>query len=127
MPYTDHRIKAAVLLGIAIAIVLMLILAGCGTHYHIEKKPDGSIVADTRSSRSYEYFDLAYNPTTGMFRVIAVGVTDDTAKIVEVAVGGLENVIVSSLVMPGQNASSAEWDSYITSHNAAVNEAIKTN
>jgi hypothetical protein len=117
------KAKAAIICG----ILALFVLTGCGTRYHIEKKLDGTIVADTRSSRSYQYFDLAYNPTTGMFRVIAVGVTDDTAKIVEVAVGSLENIVVSSLQMPGQNSSHEEWDAYFQKHNAAVNEAIKTN
>jgi hypothetical protein len=97
------------------SILALFTLTGCGTHYHIEKFADGRIVADTRSSRSYEYFDLAYNPDTGMFRVIAVGVTDDTAKIVEVAVGSLENVATGYMGLmaptwPG--ATEKDWELY---------------
>jgi hypothetical protein len=105
------KAKAAIICG----ILALFVLTGCGTRYHIEKKLDGTIVADTRSSRSYQYFDLAYNPTTGMFRVIAVGVTDDTAKIVEVAVGSLENVATGYLkavapTWPG--ATEKDWELY---------------
>ena len=98
MKYDVNVIKGAmVFIILAATISILMLLSGCGTRYHIEKKTDGTIVADTRSSRSYEYFDLAYNPDTGQFRVIAVGVTDDTAKIVEVAVGSLENVATGYL------------------------------
>jgi hypothetical protein len=98
MYYHEEGIKAFKgLCIVALVMLIVVLIAGCGTHYHIEKKLDGTIVADTRSSRSYQYFDLAYNPETGMFRVIAVGVTDDTAKIVEVAVGSLENVATGYL------------------------------
>ncbi len=70
-------------------ITALLLSAGCATTYDLEvKKTDGTYVkAHSRSFRKAALFELVYNPTTGVFKVVAVGVTDDTAEVVKAAVG----------------------------------------
>lgn len=63
-------------------ILLVILLSGCATTYHVEIQPDGTVIADTSSRREYDYFSMKFNPTTNQFEVIAIGVTDDTAEIV---------------------------------------------
>jgi hypothetical protein len=78
LPDAD-KMKTVIICG----ILALFILAGCATTIHVEKKPDGTIVMDSSSTREYEYFEILYDPTTGYFKLIAVGVTDDSSETVQ--------------------------------------------
>ena len=67
-------------------ILAVLFLVGCKTTYHVEVQPDGTVIADTSSSREYDYFSMTFNPATNQFEVIAIGVTDDTSEIVKAGI-----------------------------------------
>jgi hypothetical protein len=65
--------------------ILALLVMGCATKYSLQIDPDGTVKAKSSSYREYAYFNMIYNPETGYFEVVAVGVTDDTSEVVTAA------------------------------------------
>ena len=88
---------------IAVAMILIILMAGCATTYSMTITKDPvteritKVEAQTRSFREAAMFRLIYNPTTGYFEILAVGVTDDTSEVVGKAVGVVGDVAKAAI------------------------------